>query len=162
MPWTYIFRSLINPIGFVVIWSTIFRLYGAGLGFRNPNLNLNCYVTILTPKLPSSNTSFIVFFPICTWIISIWLSIVTIVVFTSGTKEPTCFSMVFLLTFWIFSSFNFCQRYLFSSWTILSNCPKFKVKLLTSTYQYLKKSLLLWSISLMNSLLPEMYVYPQE
>jgi hypothetical protein len=99
MPWTYIFRSLINPTGFVVVWFAILRLYGACLGFGSPNLNLNYFVTILTPKLPSKNTSFIVLFPIYTYINAIWLSIAITIVPTFGIKEPTCLSMVALLTF---------------------------------------------------------------
>jgi hypothetical protein len=35
--------------------------------------------------------------------------------------------MVTLLTFWVFSSFTFCHRYLFSLGAILSNYPKFKI-----------------------------------
>jgi hypothetical protein len=31
--------------------------------------------------------------------------------------------MVDLFTFWVFSGFNFCRRYLFSSGAILSNYP---------------------------------------
>ncbi len=123
----YIFRSLINPIGFVVVWFAIPRLYGAGLGFGSPNLNLNCFVIILIPKPPSNNTSSIVFFPIYTWIITIWLFIPTTTIPTFGTKEWTCLSMVTLLTFWVFSGFNFYQRYFFSSWAILSKCLKLKV-----------------------------------
>jgi hypothetical protein len=80
MSWTCTFRSLINPIGFVVVWYAILILYGASLGFGSPNLNLNYYVIILTPKPPFSNTSSIVFFPICTWITTICLSITTAVV----------------------------------------------------------------------------------
>jgi hypothetical protein len=45
----YIFKSLINPMGFVVVWFAILRLHGVSLGFGSPNLNLNCYVIILTP-----------------------------------------------------------------------------------------------------------------
>jgi hypothetical protein len=63
-------------------------------------------VTLLKPS--SSNTSFIVFFPICTWIIAIWLSIATTVVPTSSTEEPTCFFMIVLFTFWLFCGFSFC------------------------------------------------------
>ncbi len=77
---------LINPTGFVVIWFTILKLYGASLGFGSPNLNLNYYVIILTLEPPSSNTSSIVFFPICTWITARWLSIIIIIVPTFGTK----------------------------------------------------------------------------
>jgi len=113
MPWTHIFKSLINSTSFVVVWFAIPKLYGASLGFRSPNLNLNHSVIILTPKPPSSNTSFIVFFPIYTWIIAIWLSIATIVVPTSSIEEPTCFFVVALLTFLVFSSFSFCHIYFF-------------------------------------------------
>ncbi len=87
MPWTYIFISPINPIDFVVIWSTILKLYGVGLGFGSPNLNLNYFVIILTPKPPSSSTSSIVFFVIYTWITTIWLSITIIIVFTLVLKN---------------------------------------------------------------------------
>jgi hypothetical protein len=73
----------------VVVWFAILRLYGAGLGFGSPNLNLNYFVIILTPKPPSGNTSSIVFFPIYTWITTTWLSIATIVVPTSGIEEST-------------------------------------------------------------------------
>jgi hypothetical protein len=106
--------SLNNPTGFVVVWSTILKLYGADLSFGSPNFNFNCYVIILLLKPPFSNTSFIVFFPICTWITTIWLSITTTVVPTSSTKKPTCLFVVTLLTLWVFSSFSFGQRYLFS------------------------------------------------
>jgi hypothetical protein len=96
---TYIFKSLIKPIGFVVVWSAILKLYGVGLDFRSPNLNFNYFVMILTPKLPSNNTSSIVFFLICTWITTMWLSIATTTIPTSSTKELTCFSVVVLLRF---------------------------------------------------------------
>jgi hypothetical protein len=72
---TYIFRTLINPTCFVFIWSIIFKPYGACLGFRSPNLNINCFVIILILEPPSNNTSCIVFFPLYTWITAIWLSI---------------------------------------------------------------------------------------
>jgi hypothetical protein len=32
----YIFRSIIKPIGFVVVWFAILRLYGVGLGLGSP------------------------------------------------------------------------------------------------------------------------------
>jgi hypothetical protein len=76
----------INPTSFVVVWSAILILYGASLGFGSPNFNFNYSVIILTLKPPSSNTSSIVFFPICTWIIVIWLYIATTIVRTFGTK----------------------------------------------------------------------------
>jgi hypothetical protein len=127
MPWTYIFRSLINPISFVVVWFAILRLYGVGLGFGSPNLNLNYFVIILLPKPPSSNTSSIVFFLIYIWITTTWLFIATIIVPTFGTKEPTCFSLVVLFTLWVFSGLNFYQIYLFSLGANLNNYLKFKV-----------------------------------
>ncbi len=162
MPWTYVFKSLINPTSFMVVWSAILKLYGASLGFGSPNRNLNCYVIILSPKPPSNNTSSIVFFPICTWIIAIWLSIVTIVVPISSTERPTCLSMVVLLIFWIFSSFNFCQRHLFNLgaiWTTLKS--KYNL-ILAFAYQCPEKSLLLWLVSPVNSLLPEIFLHPQK
>jgi hypothetical protein len=122
----YIFRSLINPSGFVAVWSTILKLYAAGLGFRGLNLNLNYFMIILILKPPSNNTSSIKFFPICTWIIAIWLSIVIVVVPTFGTKGPTCFFCGYFYLHWVFFGFSFCQRYFFSSRAILSNYPKFK------------------------------------
>jgi hypothetical protein len=85
MSWTYIFRFLIKPISFVVIWFAILRLYGVGLGFGSPNFNLNYFVIILTPEPPSNDTSSIVFFLICTWITVIWLSIATTTIPTFGT-----------------------------------------------------------------------------
>jgi hypothetical protein len=75
------------------------QINGAGLGFGSPNLNLNYSMMILTPEPPSNNTSFIVFFTICTWIITMRLSIATIVVPIFGTKELTYLSMVDLLRF---------------------------------------------------------------
>ncbi len=116
----------------MVVWHAILRLYGANLGFGSPNFNLNYSVIILILEPPSNNTSFIVFFPICTWIIAIWLSIATSVVLTSSTKEPTCLSVVVLLTFWVFSSFSFYQIYIFSSKVILSNCLEFKVQFVSN------------------------------
>jgi hypothetical protein len=38
----------------VVVWFAIFKLYGVGLGFGSPNLNLNCYVIIIGNNLKSS------------------------------------------------------------------------------------------------------------
>jgi hypothetical protein len=111
MPWTYILRSLINPISFVIVWYAILRLYGASYSFGSPNFNFNYFVIILTLKPPSSNTSSIVFFPIYTWIIPIWLFIATIIVLTSGTKIPTCLSMVALLKLWIFSGFSYAKDF---------------------------------------------------
>jgi len=64
-------RSLIKPIGLVVVSSAILKLYGASLSFGSPNFNLNYYVIILTPEPPSNNTSFIVFFAIYIWITAI-------------------------------------------------------------------------------------------
>jgi hypothetical protein len=69
-----------------IIWCR-FRLW-------KPQLNFNCFVIILIPKPPSSNTSSIVLFPIYTWITTIWLSIVTTTIPTSSTKELTCLSLV--------------------------------------------------------------------
>jgi hypothetical protein len=66
MPWTYIFKSWISPISFKVVWSTILKLYGAGLGFDNSNLNFNYFVMILTLDPPSNKTSFTMFFLIYT------------------------------------------------------------------------------------------------
>jgi hypothetical protein len=60
------FQISYQPHSFVVVWFTILRWYSASLSFGSLNLNLNCPVIILTPKLPSSNTSSIVFYPICT------------------------------------------------------------------------------------------------
>jgi hypothetical protein len=99
MPWTYIFRFLIKPIGFVVVWFSILRLYVVGLKFGSPNFNLNYFVMILIPEPPSNNTSSIVFFPICTWIIAIWLSNVIIVIPTYGIEEITCLFVVALFKF---------------------------------------------------------------
>ncbi len=150
MPWTYIFRSLMNPIGFMVVWFAILRLYGVGLGFRSPNLNLNYSMIILILKPSSSNTSSIILFPICTWITTIQLSIVTIVVPTFGIEEPTCFSMVVLLTFWVFSNFSFCQRFFLTQELFQAIVPSSKYNLfLTSTYQCLEKSLLVWLVFLL-------------
>jgi hypothetical protein len=59
-------------------------------------------VMILTPKPPSNNTTSIVFFPICTWIIAMWLSIAKTIVPTFGTKELTYLSMVVLFKLWVF------------------------------------------------------------
>jgi hypothetical protein len=86
----------------------------------------------LTLKPPSNNTSSIVFFWIYTWITTIWLFIATIDVPTSSIEKPTCLFVVALLTFWIFSSFNFYHKYFFNSRAILNNCLKFKVKLVYS------------------------------
>jgi hypothetical protein len=77
----------------------ILRLYGAGLGFGSPNLNLNCSVIILTPKPPSNNTSCIVFFPIYTWITTIWLSIAIAVVPTFGIENQLVFMWLLCLNF---------------------------------------------------------------
>jgi hypothetical protein len=84
-------------------------------------------VMILTPKPPSSNTSSIVLFPICIWIIAIWLYVITVVVLAFGTEELTCFFVVALFKFWVFSTFSFYQRYIFYSGAILSNFPKFNL-----------------------------------
>jgi hypothetical protein len=125
--WTYLFRFLIKPTNFVVIWFAIFKLNGVGLNFGSPNFNLNYFVMMLIPKPSSNNTSSIVFFPICTWIIAIWLSIVIVVIPTYGVEENTCLFVVTLFKFWVVSSFSFCHTYLFNSRVILNNCPKFKL-----------------------------------
>jgi hypothetical protein len=41
-----------QPHCFVVIWFAILKLYGESLGFKSPNLNLNCFVIILTLETP--------------------------------------------------------------------------------------------------------------
>ncbi len=125
----------------MVVWSTILILYGVGLGFGSPNFNLNYYVRILILKPPSNNTSSIIFFPMCTWITAIWLSIVIIAIPTSGTKEPTCFFVVAIFKFWVFFGFNFYHKYLFNSGAILSNCPKIKVYLVSSIYLSMSKKI---------------------
>jgi hypothetical protein len=94
MPWTYIFKSHISPIGFVVVWFAILRLYGASVGFGNPNLNFNYFVIILTLDLPFNKTSSIIFFPIYSWIIAIWLLIMIVVIAIYGTT----YDVVFLIT----------------------------------------------------------------
>jgi hypothetical protein len=101
MPWTYIFKSQINPISFVVVWFAIFKLYGAGLSFGNPNLNFNYFVMILILDPPFNKTSFTIFFSIYIWITTIWLSIVIVVVATFGTTNDIIFVtfMVYLVSF---------------------------------------------------------------
>ncbi len=161
MSWTYIFRSLIKPTCFVVVGSAIFKLYGVGLGFGSPNFNLKYSMMILILEPPSNNTFSIVFFLIYIWIIVIWLSITTIVVPTFSIEEPTRFFMVVLLRFWIFSNLSFCQRYLFNLGAILATIPSSKYNLfLAFTYQCLEKSLLFWSVFLVNSLPLEIFVLP--
>jgi hypothetical protein len=119
----------------VVVWFSILRLYGVGLGFGSPNLNLHYSMMILIPKLASINTSSIVFFPIYIWITTMWLSIATTIIPRSGTEELTCLYVVVLFKFWVFFSFRFCWRYLFHSRAILSNFPSLKYNLfLASTY----------------------------
>jgi len=102
MSWTYIFRFLIKPIGFVVVWFAILRLYGVGLNFGSPNFNLNYFVMILILEPPSNNTNSIVFFPIYTWIIAIWLFIVIVIVLTYDIEKTTCLFVVALLKLWVF------------------------------------------------------------
>jgi hypothetical protein len=69
--------------------------------------------------------------------------------------------VVTLLKFWVFSSFSFCQKYIFNLGAILSNFPSSKYNLfLTSAYQYIEKFLLLLSISFVNSLLLVIFMLP--
>jgi hypothetical protein len=57
-------------------------------------------ILILEP--PSNNTNSIVFFPIYTWIIAIWLSNVIVIVLTYDIEETTCLFVVALLKLWVF------------------------------------------------------------
>jgi len=103
--WAYLSTRIFASLCFshelkVGLWQ-----YGVDLGFRSPNLNLKCSVMILTPKHPSSNTSSIVLFPICIWIIAIWLYVIIVVVLAFGTEELTCFFVVALFKFWVFFYF---------------------------------------------------------
>ncbi len=88
-----------KPIGFVVVWFAILKLYGVGLGFGSPNLNFKCFMIILTLEPPSSNTSSILFFLICIWTTTIWLYVATIVVPTFSIEQPTCFLWLLYLNF---------------------------------------------------------------
>jgi hypothetical protein len=54
-------RSLVKPIGLVVVWPTICRLYEVGFGLGKCNLVHNCVIIMLILEPPFKNTSSIVF-----------------------------------------------------------------------------------------------------
>jgi hypothetical protein len=89
---------------------------------------------ILTLNLPFNKTSFTMFFLICTWITTIWLSIVIIDAVISYTIDCTIYFVINLSTIYGLSGFIFCQIYIFNLGAIFSNHPKFKVWLISNIY----------------------------
>ncbi len=82
---------------------------------------------IFTLDPPSKNTSLKVFLLICTWIITIRLSITNAIVLILGIIKIIVLSRMGLVLIYGLSNFNFCHKYFLRSNAILSNYPKFNV-----------------------------------
>lgn len=95
----------------MVVWSAILTLCGVGFGLNKPNLIFKFSMRILTPNLPSNNTSSMILFPIYNWITAMRWYIVIKVVFIFGTNGTTNISWTFLRHPNGLSSFSLCHKF---------------------------------------------------
>jgi hypothetical protein len=90
------------------------------------DFSFNYPIMMLTPNPPLKKTPFTIFFPMCIWITTIWLSKTITIITTSSTMD----GIVFLITFVTFCGlFNFFyHKYLFNLkkiWTIIALSSKY-------------------------------------
>ncbi len=121
---------------FLTIWSySDLKWFGVCFDLGNPNFVLRFFIIMFTLALPSIKTSSTMFFPTCTWIITIWLSISIVVMSSSdcvSTIVVTLGSNICLVSVFGFFGFNFYHIYLLRIGVIFNNWPNLKVYVVSS------------------------------
>ncbi len=113
-----------NPTSLVMVWSAIWSVYNVGLRLRNLNHFCSSSVMMFMLDLPSNMMSSTMLLSTWTCMIAMWRSIAIEVI--------TGLSLAAMIYFLLGA--RLATTYYFKSGTVLKNCPKVKVCVLSNNW----------------------------